>query len=591
MSLYYYYSSINKGRRFVEFFGNHTESICALVMTLATGFIFSFLPYLIWWHSTGQFVYIADPDNEYYLQLASRLYFGNPFAMRDVVMPSQPVMYQSLQFFPAVLVALMFRLPVLDVGLIWHFWSAAAMAIVLYYVFLHWLRYPWAACACAIIILADAGTVTAGPLVFQVKNTLQAVTGHLPTLYGGQDLLGQWRFIDPAIGLPLLWLQVLAVSSAVEGSHSRRAVACAGIFTALLFYTWFFYWSAAVVALGLALILQRGARRAYAEILGIGGLGGLPAVGAALIDRGAFIPEALRRIGLFDNVPRFGVLLLPKVALLGLAATGLWIWRKPGHTGLYLWGLSLAALLLENNHIFTGMNLLPGHWSYVWGPSLGILVLLMAMQLLEGRCCLWPLRFASIVSLLVLLEFSTGIALRMIEVTRNIYGQIVLQNYEKFVEQYKASGLDWLPAGTVVAGDPAFCDLATIARGTIPFAGYPAFLSLSLSDREWELREALNAHLLGLDRSEFQREASADGRRYAWGQSGDPRNGQKVERDLMQAYSQLDATLDQMIYEFDISYIAIPVARLRPEYLRHGWRLVVPGPGWSVWIRQKQFTE
>ncbi|HEX4210213.1 MAG TPA: hypothetical protein VHY56_07470, partial [Candidatus Binataceae bacterium] len=225
---------------------SRAAKIFAPALTLATAFIFSFLPYLIWWHRIGDFAYIADPDNEYYLQLASRLYFGSPFSMHDVVVPGQRTMYQLLQFAPAVWLASMLHLPVIDVNLIWHLWSAAAMAMAIYYLFLYWLGRPWIACACAIVILADSGTVTGGPVIFQLKNIVQALTGHLPILYDGQDLIGQWRFIDPAIGLPLLLAQVLLVSSVTENHKSTRMVIAAGVLTAVLFYTWFYYWTAVV---------------------------------------------------------------------------------------------------------------------------------------------------------------------------------------------------------------------------------------------------------------------------------------------------------------------------------------------------------
>ena len=46
--------------------------ISSIAAVLATGFAFSFLPYFLWWHSLGHFAYIADKDNEFYLQLAAR---------------------------------------------------------------------------------------------------------------------------------------------------------------------------------------------------------------------------------------------------------------------------------------------------------------------------------------------------------------------------------------------------------------------------------------------------------------------------------------------------------------------------------------
>jgi hypothetical protein len=190
------------------------------------------------------------------------------------------------------------------------------------------------------------------------------------------------------------------------------------------------------------------------------------------------------------------------------------------------------------------------------------------------------------ISAFVLLELGIGIALRTIEVTRSLNGNLVLAGYENYIEQNQIIRPPPLAAGAVIAGDEAFSNLAAIFNGTIPFAGYPAFLSLSLSDSAWEFREALNAHLLGLDEVEFRQKAIAAGRRYAWGES-DPRNGQKVEQDMMHAYAELDNPSDLLINKFNIRYIAAPVARPTPDYLKRGWTLLVAGPVWRIWAKER----
>jgi hypothetical protein len=55
--------------------------LAPIATVLAVGFAVSFLPYFLWWHRIGYFECIADKDNQYYLQLASRLYYGNPLSM------------------------------------------------------------------------------------------------------------------------------------------------------------------------------------------------------------------------------------------------------------------------------------------------------------------------------------------------------------------------------------------------------------------------------------------------------------------------------------------------------------------------------
>ena len=559
--------------------------VSSIAAVLVTGIAFSFLPFVLWWHSTGHFAYIADKDNQYYLQLAARLYYGNLFSMRDVVVIHATTAYQALQFVPAVMLTRILGLSVWAVNAIWHLWAAIALPLAFYLVFLHWLRRPWAAAFCAIVMLVDCGVLTVEPLFIQLMRLYQTGVGHLPVLYDGQDLLNQWRIIDPAIGMPLLLLQILFVSSAVEKPKDRKRLGVAGISTALLFYVWLYYWTAAVGALVIAFILDRPARRVYATILGVGLVAGLPAIVYGFTTKALLSTEGLQRIGYFAPVPRLGFFLLPKAALLALLVTGVWIWRKPNKEGLYLWCLAPAALLLSNNHIVTGMDLRAGHWRYVWGSGLSMLVLVMAVQLSRDRFLRGSRWTAvTIVSAVLLIEIAGGTALRVIEVDRSLNGKLVLNGYRDFESQ----GLkvpQKLAVNAVVAGDEEFCDLASIASDVRPLAGYAAFLSLVIDDQEWESREALNAHLEGLSMQDFQSEASDARRSYGWGESADPQKGLLVEAGMMQEFARMESDFRPEIKAFGVSYVAIKATRPDPAYLKRGWSLMETGPYWRIWRR------
>lgn len=584
-------SSVGRSNRFAAHDGevpiaNSARSSAAFASSIAavllTGLFFSFLPFLLWWHSTGHFAYIADKDNQYYLQLASRLYYGNLVSMRDVVSMRAPTAYQALQFVPAVMLTRILGLSVLQVNAIWHLWAAIALPLAFYFVFLHWLRRPWAAAFCAIVMLVDCGVLTVEPFFLQLIRLYQAGVGHLPVLYDGQDLLGQWRIIDPAIGMPLLLLQIFFVSSAVERRQDRKLLGAAAISTALLFYVWFYYWTAAVGALVIALILDRPARRVYATILGVGLVAGLPAIIEGFTTRSLLSAEGLHRIGYFLPVPRFGFFLLPKFAAIALLVTGIWIWRKPDKEGLYLWCLALAALLLSNNHVVTGINLLAGHWRYVWGSGLSILLLVMAVQLSLDRFRASQWTAVMIVSALLAVELPGGTALRVIEADRGINAKLMLNRYKRFESQASLKLLQLLPMNAVVAGDEEYCAMASIVSGVRPLAGYAAFLDLAIGDREWESREALNAHLEGLSEQDFRSKARDAGRSYGWGESADKQAGARVEAGMMGEFAAADDPRPG-IKKFGVSYVAIPATRPDPDYLKRGWTLIEAGPSWRIW--------
>jgi hypothetical protein len=307
---------------------------------------------------------------------------------------------------------------------------------------------------------------------------------------------------------------------------------------------------------------------------------GLPAIVDGFTTKALLNSDALSRIGFFAPVPRLSFLLLPKAALLALLVTGIWIWRKPNREGLYLWCLALSALLLSNNHIVSGMDLRAGHWRFVWGASLSILALAMVVQFFQQsfRVSRWAIAMVAVSVLLV--ELTAGIILRAIEGASSVNQQLVLDKYKK-LELQGRKGRELLPLNAVVAGDEAFCDMASIVSGVRPLAGYAAFLSLEIDNREWAAREALNAHLQGLSEQEFRSKAHEAGTRYGWGESADKQAADRIESTMMREFA---ATSDprSALNKFDVSYVAIPTARPDPDYLKPGWTLIEAGPSWRI---------
>ncbi len=560
--------------------------ILSATVAVAIGLLFSLLPYALWFHNSGSVAYVADKDNQYYLQLASQAYYSGGFSLRDVTVPDGATIYQSAQFVPAVMLVRLLRLPVLDVNLIWRIWAGIAIPILLFCIFFYWSRSPWTSAFCAILMMVDCGVTFAQPGLWQIMRTYQAAVGHLPALYDGQDLLGQWRVIDPAVGLPIVLLQILLVSAAVEGRERRQTLMAAGIATGALFYVWFYYWTSATAALTLVILLDRRNRRVYAAIIGIALLVGGPAIITEFLARSRVNPEALRRIGVYAPVSRFGFFLLPKIALGWLVLTAVWIWRKPRREGLYLWCMAVAAVALSNNHIFTGMDLRAGHWRYVWGVGVSILIILMAAQIVRYGLRSRPTALATLAAVVLLFEASSGLMLRKIEVERGINSRIELNGYMRFVSQTSANQPRPFPAGAVIAGDSGFCAFESIASGARPLAGYAAFISAVLNDRDWETRAALNARLEGLNENEFHEKARAAARSYGWGESADRRMPDLVENGMMRAYARTGTGLDAEIRRFDVRFVAIPVARPAPDYLSRGWKLIEPGPQWRIWERE-----
>ena len=104
-----------------------------------------------------------------------------------------------------------------------------------------------------------------------------------------------------------------------------------------------------------------------------------------------------------------------------------------------------------------------------------------------------------------------------------------------------------------------------------------------MDDREWELREALNAHLEGLTEQDFRSKARDAARDYGWGESADRQRAAMVEAGMMQEFARMETDPHPWIKTFDVSYVAIQATGPDPDYLKHGWSLIEAGPSWRIW--------
>jgi hypothetical protein len=189
----------------------------------------------------------------------------------------------------------------------------------------------------------------------------------------------------------------------------------------------------------------------------------------------------------------------------------------------------------------------------------------------------------TVASAVLLVEVAAGAALRAIEVNRSLNEKFVLNGYKKFLLQGPSKAQQLLPVNSVIAGDEEFCDLASIATGVRPLAGYAAFLSLGVDDQEWESREALNAHIEGLSEREFRSKARDARRPYGWGESADRQRAAMAEAGMMQEFARMEGDPRPWIKAFGVSYVAIQATEPDPDYLKRGWSLIEAGPYWRIW--------
>jgi len=143
------------------------------------------------------------------------------------------------------------------------------------------------------------------------------------------------------------------------------------------------------------------------------------------------------------------------------------------------------------------------------------------------------------------------------------------------------SGMTPLAPDSVVAGDDRFSELAAIGENQRALSGVFLNASMSVDDATWRSRFSLNAFLNGTtDRREFERAASLELENGLWNA---PRITPELIAPFMRTYDEVARDPNRFIKAFGVRYVALPVNRPPPVYLRDGWTLLQPGPYWQVW--------
>ena len=365
---------------------------------------------------------------------------------------------------------------------------------------------PWLAATLAALLVSDCGIMNGRPLISQAGMAVNLARGRASGYFEtNPQVFTHWRVATPALTMAFLLLHVGLVARARARPTWGRLV-LSGVGFGLLIHVYFYYWTAAGLALLLALALDAGHRRVYWHTGWIGGLIGLPAlVGDVILSRSGST-DWLQRADKFLPIGRFDELLLPKGPIVLLAVTFVWVrWKRRDLT--YLWALIASGLALVNHQVVTRLQIENWHWIHVWGPGLTcMLVLLVVPALLAAR---QTRAVPSAVLACTLATVAVGLWLRAEEALRTREVVEILQTYREYRAQRLTPSAPELSGNAVVAGDSRFLELAAVLENQRPLAGYIAYLSPSVNDHELDERIALNACLLGLSHAAF----AADQRR------------------------------------------------------------------------------
>lgn len=566
-------------------YGRCNRHILPLLSCLAVALLLSFLPYVLWIRASvaPAMVYINDPDNAYYVQIAAQAYYNHLWYLSDPALAAAPLYFPWLQFVPAIAASRAAGLGPFGVNLIWHLWAAVGLALGIYFVLREYLRSSWVVAGCTTFLLADIGFDTGHPLISQLLAAVHILSGHLqPLVSNWPPLLQQFRIVDPAIPLPLMLLEIWLLSRARARPNAFR-LALAGLAFALLFYAYFFYWTAALGALIIAWILDRDARKVYAHTLWIGCLLGFPAVAHDLLIKHGGPAEGLQRVSYFLPMPRRAGFFLPRIPIALTAISYLWIRHERRTELTYLLSLAIAGLLLNNSEVLTGVDIREGHWQVVWGPAISLLIVILvaswASRHISWRrlatCALWVFLGLYVV---------TGAWLERFDVMSNLVCTRIRTSYQQYTTQEVRGGDTGFAPRAVIAGDARYVDIAIIANDLRPLYDYAVLMSPNVDNAEWSTRLALNQYLQGMDRAEFRAWATRFSRTYEWGPwSYDPRRRPALAALLIRKYDDVSTRPLEFMKRFGVRYIAVRNGRLLPASIKDRLLLIQNGPIWQIW--------
>lgn len=574
---------------------------------MLVGLVLAILPHLAWYVESGQLDYLASGDDVYYLTLARIPYHGEARLRDPFVPPTRdlPSLYSNLQFVPLSRLAAALGVPVQRVGLLWRVVGGLGMGLSIYVLFRRLFRstrYPVAfALGCGIIFLADGGSVTGRNLIQNAIYLLDPAAA----LNSGRnhDGLGLYRVVTPLLNLQFL----LLMAAALIGVRDRipwRWVFLGMACLALCVHLYFFFWTAAVVALGglvatslvaASLAWRKDPERRERKLVDA-------KVGALVLAGGMALgaPQILSNARTFSS-PEFkpvlerslrGRTLSPDEPKRMLYTRFRWHWTHAvlGAVVVYglgmvvlepIWWLAVAGYAMMNSALVTGLEFENFHWIYV-ASAFGEILVLGAMVLAVDRW--WPsgrrgLGALAIVPALVLV---LGVGWRWYQA---LHGPEARMNAQALAElrplQPDLARLG--PENTLVG--PAMARVALLySRSGMLYQRDQSAISSLIPMRELNERHALDAWLLGLDEAGYRDVAHEPSFERGQLRVEPEFTAEVLANQRLEIFREIERAPTPFLERYQPDALLLPSSAPPPQ--RGGpWRLVREAPAWSLWTK------
>jgi hypothetical protein len=288
-------------------------------------------------------------------------------------------------------------------------------------------------------------------------------------------------------------------------------------------------------------------------------------------------PSWGERTDKFIPIGHFEDLMINKGALILLVCSAIYIWRKRNDLKPLLLH-AVAALVLLNHQVFSGLQIENFHWYYASGPILYIIVLTLLIQLFQKFIPQQNIRKIATATALLFIVAS-GFAVRH-DRCFNYSEPVRIQNqYKMYREQ---SGTGFIP-GQVIAGDHVFLSFAAASKNLRPLSGYVATNSPNLTRGEWNERATLEGFLRGFDREGFvkhQDELLPFPGWAPWGRSQEIR--QHVIEERLKIFDQIATNPIVFIRKYEVGFVAVQTQEQPPEAVLKNSVMIQSGPHWNV---------
>jgi hypothetical protein len=566
------------------------RDILAASACVAVGILLFTLPDLISWRRTGHLVWVSDPDDLLYLAVGSQAYFNHPFHLSDPSRAEGGIpLYSWLPCVPGILLARLFDLGPVGIGLAWRLLAGAFIPLGWYLLLRRYLGPAPLTAALVLLLTADVGAMFGAPIYRQADVLGQIVRGDDTWFRGDFRPPGmQWRITTPG-EIFLYYAGFLVLMLRAREAPNRSRLVAAGAAFGLLFYVYFYYWTAAALGLLLGAQLDRGRRRMYLHVAWIGVLIGLPTIAAGLFLKGN-ATDALSRFDLFVPVPRLKSLShsIPETGTLALYMAWVWIRRRDLFP---LATIAASGWVLVNHTLITGLQIQNDHWRlHIIGPMLTLLPVLIVLGLtthLAGRSrrvACWALCIVSG------LDVTSGFVIRAAEATSATGPRKQMEVQLRYRARRRSPGAARMEPNAVVAGDEGFVAWAMILDNQrMFFCDFLTRHSLTISNDEWNDRIALDGYLRGQDRATFEREQHRRIFSDWWGPwARDESLKAQLLARRMAAYDAVVADPRGALDRFEVRYAGLTAGSSPPDCPSCGWRLLEAGSDWWVWGRRPE---